>query len=138
MDIKRAKDKLKDYLISTGILWIVLPIITYIIVVVFGFSGEGIEALLQGVFGVFALYWIYDTFMSIKPIYIILKSGTAFKDIFTKKTDKNNNSNDDQSNKSKEIIAESNEKDGEQVVRNFTAVILIILALMLFVNIVSF
>ena len=138
MDINRAKVKLKDYLISTGILWIVLPIITYIIVVVFGFSGEGIEALLQGVFGVFALYWIYDTFMSIKPIYIILKSGTAFKDIFTKKTDKNNNSNDDQSNKSKEIIAESNEKDGEQVVRNFTAVILIILALMLFVNIVSF
>ena len=138
MDIKRAKDKLKDYLILTGILWIVLPIITYIIVVVFGIDGEGIEALLQGAFGIFALYWIYDTFMSIKPIYIILKSGTAFKDIFTKKTDKNNNSNDNQSNKPKEVIAESNEKDGEQVVRNFTAVILIILALMLFVNIVSF
>ena len=138
MDIKRAKDKLKDYLILTGILWIVLPIIAYIIVVVFGFSGEGIEAFLQGAFGIFALYWIYDTFMSIKPIYIILKSGTAFKDIFTIKTDKNNNSNDNQSNKPKEEITESNEKDGEQVIRNITTAILIILAIMLFVNIVSF
>tara|TARA_B100000886_G_scaffold333579_1_gene287822 strand:+ start:8314 stop:8730 length:417 start_codon:yes stop_codon:yes gene_type:complete len=137
MDFKKAKDKLKDYLIFTGILWILLPVTTYIIINVFGVSGGALESLLQGIFGVLGLYWIYDTFMSIKPIYIVLKSGTAFKDIFTKKTDENNNSNDNQSHKLKEVIIESNEKDGEQVVRNFTTLILIILALMLFVSILS-
>ena len=134
MEFKKAKDKLKNYLIFTGILWIGLPIVAYIIINIFEVSGESFEALLQGMFGVLGLYWIYDTIMSIKPVFILIKSG-KLKDIFKSNSNESNNSNNNEPQK--KVVDKSKVSDGEQVVRNFSTVILIILAIMLLVNLVS-
>lgn len=134
MEFKKAKDKLKNYLIFTGILWIGLPIVAYIIINIFEVSGESFEALLQGVFGILGLYWIYDTIMSIKPVFILLKSG-KLKDIFKSNSNESNYSNNNEPQE--KVVAKSKVSDGDQVVRNFSTVILIILAIMLLVNLVS-
>ena len=101
-----------------------------------------------GIFvGIIALYWIQFNLLPIPDAPTGLNiadfgliAGVAF---WIERTIKfmlglNKKSKSKSSDKPKEVIAESNEKDGEQIVRNFTAVILIFLALMLFVNIVSF
>ena len=58
--------------------------------------------------------------------------------LFTNNKEKTTGKIENQTKKRAKEITESNEKDGEQVVRNFTTVILIVLAIMLFVNILSF
>ena len=72
--------------------------------------------------------------MSIKPVFILLKSG-KLKDIFKSNSNESNYSNNNESQK--KVVAKSKVSDGEQVVRNFSTVILIILAIMLLVNLVS-
>jgi hypothetical protein len=86
-----------------------------------------IGLLIQQVFGNEQMRptWLTMVFSLMGP-YLFTYSKWANDNIWNRKI-----------NKPKERITEFNEKDGEQVVRNFTNVILIILAIMLFVNIVS-
>ena len=104
--------------------------------------------------GIIALYWIQSNLLPTPDIPTGLRigdygliGGVAFwiertikfiTKIYTNNKEKTTGKIENQTKKRAKEITESNEKDGEQVVRNFTTVILIVLAIMLFVNILSF
>ena len=102
-----------------------------------------------GIFvGIVALYWVQFNLLPIpdEPTGLNLAdigliAGVAFWIERTIKfirglSSKSNNIEVKEKSK-KKVVTESQINDGEQVVRNIASVILIILALMLFVNIVS-
>jgi hypothetical protein len=104
--------------------------------------------------GIITLYWIQSNLLPTPDIPTGLRigdygliGGVAFWiertikfiiKLYTNNKEKTTGKIENQTKKRAKEITESNEKDGEQVVRNFTTIILIVLALMLFVNIVSF
>ena len=83
MNRNQAKKKLKQYLFYTLFVFIGLPLLTWFIIKVLG-DGDGIEVLLQGLWGAFGLFWIVDTFRSFTAISIYLTSNKK-SDISTKK-----------------------------------------------------
>ena len=74
MNRNQAKKKLKQYLFYTLFVFIGLPLLTWFIIKVLG-DGDGIEVLLQGLWGAFGLFWIVDTFRSFTAISIYLTSN---------------------------------------------------------------
>ena len=83
MNRNQAKKKLKQYLFYTLFVFIGLPMLSWFIIKVLG-DGDGIEVLLQGLWGAFGLFWIVDTFRSFTAISIYLTSNKK-SDISTKK-----------------------------------------------------